>query len=158
MADFRSANDLVVVRRFRDLPQAEVAKTVLESAGIACSLRDDVVVGTNWSWSNALGGIKVCVRGQDVEAAAQLLDQRAPESYEVEGVGEFQQPRCPKCDSIKVSLEGANAARARLLSGMWLGIPIPLPTGRHWKCDSCGHEWPDSEKPELTPPGGNKPS
>jgi hypothetical protein len=64
---------LVILQRFRDLPEAMLAKTVLESAGVPCFLADENTVRMDWMWSNALGGIKLWVREEDVAEATGLL-------------------------------------------------------------------------------------
>lgn len=66
-----------VLRRYRDMPQAFVAKGLLDSAGIECFLQDDNVIRLDWLWSNAMGGIKLLVRQKDAEQAAQLLEENA---------------------------------------------------------------------------------
>lgn len=48
--------DLVPVRKFRDLPEALLAKGSLDSAGIECHLADDNMVRMDWFISNLLGG------------------------------------------------------------------------------------------------------
>ncbi|HET8827600.1 MAG TPA: hypothetical protein VFM77_20840, partial [Terriglobales bacterium] len=48
--------NLVLLRRFRDLPEALLAKGMLESAGIPCFLADDNMVRLDWFISNLLGG------------------------------------------------------------------------------------------------------
>ena len=68
----------VMVGRYRDLPQAAIAKGVLESAGIESFLADDNIVGIAWHYSNAVGGIKLFVRAEDAEAAQELLQQDVP--------------------------------------------------------------------------------
>jgi len=68
-----AGNQPVVLRRYRDMPQAFVEKSVLEDAGIACFLADDNVVRMDWLWSNAIGGIKLVVREKDAEEAEKLL-------------------------------------------------------------------------------------
>ena len=40
--------DLVTIERFRDLPEALLAKGKLESAGIRCFLADSELVRTDW--------------------------------------------------------------------------------------------------------------
>jgi hypothetical protein len=65
----------VILRRYRDLPQAFVEKSVLEDEGIACYLQGDNVMGMDWLWSNAMGGIKMLVRQVDVEEAERILSQ-----------------------------------------------------------------------------------
>jgi Putative prokaryotic signal transducing protein len=70
---------LIPIRRFRDLPQALVAKGVLDSAGVKCFLSDENTVRMDWMWSNALGGVRLWVREDDLPDAATLL---APEYSE----------------------------------------------------------------------------
>src|SRR5690242_4656711 len=78
--------ELVSIRRFRDLPEALLAKGGLESAGIECFLVDDNMVRLDWFYSNLVGGVKLAVDAVDAEAAIAILDQPIPESFEVEGV------------------------------------------------------------------------
>jgi hypothetical protein len=40
--------ELVVLRQFRNLQDADLAKGALESAGFKCFLRDEVTIGMNW--------------------------------------------------------------------------------------------------------------
>ena len=65
---------LVALRRFRDLPGALVAKSLLDSANIKCFLSDENTVRMDWLWSNALGGVRLWVREDDVPQATELLD------------------------------------------------------------------------------------
>jgi len=135
----------LVLRRFRDLPPALLFRSILDSAAVECFLADENTIRMDWFWSNLLGGVKLCVRKTDADSAASLLGQDVPEKFEVEGVGEYQQARCSKCQSLEVSFQGLNKpvdyTRA-LLGGH-------LPHSRSlWECDSCGHQWPESnEKP-----------
>src|SRR5437879_748467 len=66
--------DLLTIRQFRDLPEALLAKSVLESAGIECFLGDDNLLRMDWLWSNLLGGIKLRVRQEDALVASRLLE------------------------------------------------------------------------------------
>jgi hypothetical protein len=131
--------DLVLLRRYRDLPEALFAKGALDSAGIECFLVDENIVRMDWFWSTLLGGIKLMVDPRNLEEAAAILAQPIPESLEVEGVGEYRQPRCPACQSLDVSFEelrkGVAFTAAYLLS-------LPLPVHRtDWLCHACGHHW-----------------
>ena len=69
--------DLLTIRQFRDLPEALLAKSVLESAGIECFLGDYNLIRMDWLWSNLLGGIKLRVRQEDALVASRLLDARS---------------------------------------------------------------------------------
>jgi hypothetical protein len=135
----------LVLRRFRDLPDALLFDSILDSAAIECFLADENTIRMDWFWSNFLGGIKLCVRKADADSASSLLDQNVTEKFDVEGAGEYQQPRCPKCQLLEISFKGLNKPvdYTRAL----LGGPLPLHRSL-WECDSCGHQWPESnEKP-----------
>jgi hypothetical protein len=125
----------VLLRRFRDLPDALLAKSILDSASIECFLIDQITIRMDWLWSNLLGGIKLWVRPEDADAG-ELLDQDYLESFEVDGVGEYRQPRCPNCQSFEISYRGL---MRHLPYGMlWLNFPFPV-AHVAWVCYSCGH-------------------
>lgn len=132
----------VMIRRYRDLPEASIAKSVLDSAGIESFLVDDNLVRLDWFYSNLVGGIKLFVRAEDVEAATKLLDQAIPEKFEVGNQEEFEQPRCPKCQSFEVSFNGMDKSAS--YATMAFGIPIIIKR-KGWNCRSCGHSWQESD-------------
>jgi hypothetical protein len=128
----------VMVRRFRDLPEASIAKSILDSAGIENYLADDNLVRMDWFYSNLIGGIKLFVREQDSEEANNLLSQGVPEKFDVDTPGEYEQPRCPKCQSFDVSFDGLD--KPSTYAALFVNLPIPI-TNKDWKCHSCGHRW-----------------
>jgi hypothetical protein len=130
---------LVTVRRYRDTSEAIVARTVLESAGIFCFLRDENLVRMDWQISNFIGGLSLQVRPGDVEEAGELLSQPVPESIAFNGQAEFAQPHCPRCGSIDVTFEGRNRSAAIATTFMF-GLPLPL-GGESWRCGTCGCRW-----------------
>jgi hypothetical protein len=67
--------NLVLLRRFRDLPEALLAKGKLDSAGIECFLADDNMVRMDWFISNLLGGVKLLVDGEKFTEASRLLNE-----------------------------------------------------------------------------------
>jgi hypothetical protein len=75
--------DVVSIRQFRDLPEALLAKGALDSAEIESFLVDDNMIRMDWFYSNLVGGIKLCVKQEDAEAALDLLEQSIPEEFEV---------------------------------------------------------------------------
>jgi hypothetical protein len=138
MADIK-ARAPVMIRRYRDLPEASVARSMLDSAGIECFLADDNLVRLDWFYSNLIGGIKLLVCEKDAEAASKLLDQGTLEKFEVEGIGEYQQPHCPNCGSMDISLDALN--KPVTFGAMFLtNLPVPLTT-KGWKCHSCKQQW-----------------
>jgi hypothetical protein len=128
----------VILRRYRDLSEAVVIKSILDFEGVECLLGDENLIRMDWFWSGMLGWVKLWVRQQDIDWAQNLIDQSPPEAFNVEGVGEFKQPRCPRCQSVDVSFKGLNKPVAFISA--YLGLPIPL-RRRGWKCHSCGHSW-----------------
>jgi hypothetical protein len=122
---------LVPIRQFRDLPEALLAKGCLESAGIECFFRDDNLVRLDWFISNFIGGIKLCVNPEDAGKAQTILDEPMLEGFYVQGVGLYEQPRCPKCNSLDVNLQqpDSDAHRCAL------------------RCGVCDAEWEDDEVP-----------
>ncbi len=138
---------LVMLRQFRDLPEALLAKGALESAGIESFLADDNMVRMDWFISNLIGGIKIKVKPEDLEAAQEILDQPIPEGFEVEGVGDYQQPHCPKCGSLDVTFQQLNQPVA--YGSAWLSLPLPVHYNA-WRCRSCKYEWKEAS------PGANQ--
>ena len=132
----------VMVGRYRDLPDAQVAKSLLNSAGIDSFLADENLVRIDWLWSNMIGGVKLFVRDRDAEAAKKLLEQAPPEAFDVPGVGEYRQPRCPQCQSLDVALDPLDKGIA--YAGLLVSLPIPIGM-RGYKCNSCGQEWQETE-------------
>ena len=122
-----------------------MANSVLGSAGIQGFLADDFLIRLDWLWSNGLGGLKLWVRNNEALEAWQLLEAGIPEGFEVEGVGEYLQPKCPNCGSLDVSFEELDRKIAHL--GLLIGIPIPA-TKHGWNCHGCGHTW---DAPAETP-------
>jgi len=140
---------LVTIRKFRDLPEALLAKGSLESAEIESALIDDNLVRLDWFWSNLMGGIKLQVDPENVEAAQMILDQPIPEILEVPGIGAYQQPRCPKCQSLDVTFQELDEPVAYVSA--FFSVPIPWTRGA-WRCHSCKVEWEDrfSEETESS--------
>lgn len=133
---------MVTIRRFRDLPEALLAKGSLDSAGIDCALLDDNIVRMDWLWSNSMGGVKLQVDAENTEAAEEILQQPIPEHFDVSGVGEYAQPKCPKCGSLDVSFRELEPA-AYLSVAL---VPIPFHR-RAWRCRACDTEWEDDGVP-----------
>jgi hypothetical protein len=130
--------ELVTIRQFRDLPEALLAKGSLESAGIECFLADENLVRLDWFISNFIGGIKLNVRAADAENAQKLLDEPILEGLYVQGVGLYEQPRCPKCQSLDVNFQELD----RPIAYMSAFLRVPMPIQRSgWRCHACDAEW-----------------
>ena len=80
--DAMEFRNLVTVRKFRELPEALLAKGSLESAGIESYLADDNMARI--FISTFTGGVRLQVRAEDAVAAAEILDEPVLESFDVE--------------------------------------------------------------------------
>ena len=141
--DVLEFHKLTTIRKFRDLPEALLAKGSLDSAGIECYLADDNMVRMDWFISNFIGGVKLCVNPEDAEVANAVLDQPIPEDFDVEGIGAYHQPRCPKCQSLDITFEELNKPIA--YTSAWLNLPFPLQR-KAWRCLACKCEWEETEE------------
>jgi hypothetical protein len=135
--------NLVTLRRYRDLSEAIVARTLLESAGIYVFLRDENLVRLDWQVSNLIGGIRLQVEAKDQAAAAELLEQSIPAVIPFDPDDDYLQPQCPECGSTDITFEGA--ARGAALASLYV-LAVPLPLGREtWLCNACEARWEDTE-------------
>lgn len=75
---------VVNIRQYMTLPEALLAKSILDSAGIESFLGDQNIIRMDWFLSNALGGVKLRVREEDVEIAMALLNQTRADASGVE--------------------------------------------------------------------------
>jgi hypothetical protein len=141
-ADPKRLRKLVTVCRFRDMPQALLAKSVLESAGIECLLADANIIRTDWLWSNLVGGVKLRVLEEDLDEALRILDQNPEESSTPSGGEDFQPPRCPRCQSRDVALDDLPDSDSEAAVSSTAG---PHDDDLVWTCQSCGNQWRELE-------------
>lgn len=133
---------LPIIRLYRDVPDALIAQSVLDSAGIDCFLFDENIIRLNWFLSYAVGQIKLRVADEDAPGAVSLLDAPRASSFDVEGVGEYVEPVCPNCQSTDISFRPL--IKRLVYALLYLDLPIPLKRSA-WRCDSCGYEWRPGE-------------
>ena len=142
ISDEPALANLVMVRRFRDLHEAALVKGMLDSAGIESYLTDDNMVRMNWFISNLIGGVRLMVKPEDLDAATEVLEQPIPEGIDYGEAEQFEQPRCPKCGSLDITFEELNKPLS--YGSAWLGFPLPISSPK-WKCESCGAKWVEEE-------------
>jgi predicted RNA-binding Zn-ribbon protein involved in translation (DUF1610 family) len=133
-------DDLITLWRYRDLPEALIARSKLEAEGFDSFLADDNIVRLTWYCSNFVGGVRLRVRENDSRSAFEVLTQEIPATFSAEEVGEeYEQPSCPKCGSRDVGFQALN--RGIALMALWLfAVPLPIPKNK-WQCEDCGHNW-----------------
>lgn len=87
--------DFITIGSYGFLPEAELAKGILDEAGIESVLLDDNA-GRMLSWI-AVGGFQLQVNKGDADAAITLLSAPQPTPAE-----DPEQPYCPNCDSSDI--------------------------------------------------------
>ncbi len=118
-----------------------MARSLLESSGIAVYLCDENLVRLEWQISNFIGGIRLQVAAEDESEALQTLQQAIPGMIDFGVETAFIQPNCPQCGSINIKFEGASRKAALALL---FAFSLPLFTGfKTWTCHNCGHRWRD---------------
>jgi hypothetical protein len=140
-------NRLTTVATFDLAAKAEVAKNVLDDAGIPAVITDAEIVAMDWLISNAVGGIKVQVREEDAERAAEVLDERfgAEAGLAAEGLDEDELARQALAAGVPEEVEpepadepaepetgpephdeiGRDVYARRALMTAWIGWVIP---------------------------------
>ena len=68
---------LLIAATFTSVHEAQFAKSVLEAAGIEATLADEHVVSMTWTYSNAVGGVKLLVHEDRLDEAMSVLEQGA---------------------------------------------------------------------------------
>lgn len=131
---------LIIIASYRDLPLAELAKSKLESEGIPCFLLNKNMIGLNWLYSNALGGVELQVRNEDAEKASEILkEDHSSDLLDIEN--EFpeaaQGDLCTKCGSANVRLIKVSRKYGAL--SLLLSFPLIL-FGKQYQCRDCGHK------------------
>jgi hypothetical protein len=141
---------IVTLWRYRDLPEAWVAKSKLDSEKVWCFLADQEIVRLDWFLSNAVGGVRLQVADDEVQIAMELLSEEIPASFSADEVGEeYRQAECPRCGSRDVSL----VTMAKKLAFLLLCL-LYLPASvlallamaqwvftKPWRCEDCRHDW-----------------
>lgn len=120
------------VASFSKPEEAHLFRTRLEAAGIPAYVQDEHLVQMDWFYSNVVGGVRVQIADEDVDAAREFLaadlPQPSPEAEEV---------CCPKCGSSDTAPDEL-PRRVAYLAVLLLHFPILI--GRHrWRCGACDH-------------------
>ena len=127
---------MVVVARFSFPHEAHIAKASLDSAGIDSYIADEHTVNTQWLYSDAMGGVRLMVAEEDLDAATQILNGDFSASLENDAVVGKSQDTCPNCGSRDLSAH-TKGKRPAFLVFILLGFPLFF--YKHgYKCNHCG--------------------
>jgi hypothetical protein len=140
---------LVTLRSFDNYVTAHIVKSRLEAEGIVCTLKDEHTVIMQWTWANAIGGIKLQVLEREQERAEEILRQTEEEALaERETVGFWEEDTeqldpgnrvCIHCGSRNTRKDDYEKKPA-ILSWLLLGFPILFRSDK-WHCFHCGEKF-----------------
>ena len=117
--------NLVTVRRYRDLSEAYLGRSLLESAGIPAWIADENLVRMDWFYSKMVGGMRLQVDERDQAAAQEILDEGPPPTISYGEEEAYVQPACPKCGSTETTLGGGTESGLSLAALYVTAIPVP---------------------------------
>lgn len=112
----------------------------LESEDIECWLQDENTVTINPIWTNAVGGIKLMVRKDDLPRARQIF-------WEVEN-NRKQSIECPKCKGHNIELVSTPRKASNWFTAIFtfaLG-DFALTVEKVNHCFDCGHEFENTNE------------
>ncbi len=139
--EFVELEKLITIRTYDKPIDAHLAKGYLENRGIPAYLADENIISLNPLYANAMGGIKLKIREEDIELAQKFLY----ESEHAVLTDENEDPvTCPRCSSTEIfyhltSQKNAGGILAGILSVFFTGYP--LYNRDVCKCRKCGLEF-----------------
>jgi hypothetical protein len=121
---------LKTIATFSTPEEAHLFRTRLEAASIPAYVLDEYIVQLNWTWSNAVGGVRVQVSDDDLSSAREFLAEDTPQKAE-DAVAVV----CPCCGSDQTA---PNELYRRLAYLTLLIFQFPMLFGwKRWRCKAC---------------------
>ena len=127
------------IANYQYTSEAYLFKGKLESEGVDVFLQNENTINTDPLLSNALGGVKLFVKSEDVMKAKQILDS-IPE-YSVNDKGDLL--TCPNCGSNTISMVTSIKDMKSFFAFLYglLTLSMPLFSKQKYKCESCNFEF-----------------
>ncbi|MFM2214263.1 MAG: hypothetical protein RL427_1526 [Bacteroidota bacterium] len=128
-----------LLRRFQYSSEAIIYQGKLESQGIEVFLRDNHVVDTNPLYSNAVGGVKLYVKTEDVNKAIEILQDISLYSLD----DNHKLVQCPNCGATQAEMVTSISSIKMLVAYVMsvLLLALPFVTQHKYKCAHCKLEF-----------------
>jgi len=127
--------ELVTIARYSMPYEAHLAKARLEAEGIPVFIADEHLLSINWLYTPAVGGIKVQVPEDWVEAARDILT--TDHQDEIADIDEEPSITCPRCGGHNATMVLGDPV-ILILTLVLLGAPSFF-LREKMKCHTCGH-------------------
>ena len=107
----------------------------LESEAIECWLQDENTVTINPVWTNAVGGIKLMVKEEDLPRALEIFKET--ENNRKQAV------ECPNCKGHNIEFVSSPRKASNWISAIFgfMFANYAMPAGKVYHCFDCGHEF-----------------
>ena len=125
--------ELVTIRTFDNYFSANILLTRLRDSGVQCYLKDEYTVTLDPLLSNAIGGIKLVIRKEDLPEVTELL-----QSFDNDYKMAVQCPKCGSNDIILVPKAGVENMITAIST--WLFSSYAISAENVYKCNQCGFE------------------
>ena len=128
-------NTFTTIATFVYSSEAKIILGRLEAEGIDAFLQDDLTIDTDPLVSNAIGGVKLRVRSEDVIKSKHIIASINPYSVDDQG----KDIHCPKCHSTEIHYFTHITNIKTLLAflfGFFFGS-LPFYTKYQYTCERC---------------------
>ena len=127
------------IANYQYTSEAYLFKGKLGSEGVEVFLQNENTINTDPLLSNALGGVKLFVKSEDVMKAKQILD--AIPEYSVNDKGELLS--CPNCGSTTITMVTSIKDVKSFFAFVYglLTLSMPLFSKQKYKCENCAFEF-----------------
>ncbi|PKA98603.1 hypothetical protein B0O79_2290 [Flavobacteriaceae bacterium MAR_2009_75] len=129
-------NRFATIKTYMFPYEAAIDRARLEAHGMECFTRDEMTIQVHNFYSQALGGVKLQVRANDFEKAAEILGESVDLELETIRDDYFESSiKCPNCMSGNVTVLRINRIWS-LVVLMLVALPIPFRM-RKVHCYNC---------------------
>ena len=128
---------LTTVASVSTIFEADLLRARLEGEGIRAFIANENLIGMNWLYSNAVGGVRIEVELHNEQAAREVIALVRSKEFELEPSGD-DWGRCPECGSNRI--EFIQDKRSMAFSWLIAGIPLLFPREKYY-CHQCFHTW-----------------
>jgi len=133
-------NEFTKIGSYQYSSEAVIIKGKLEAEGITVFMADNFTIDADPLMSNAIGGVKLFIKTEQLEEAKNILSAISRYSLDNEG----KAIHCPNCNGEHVSVGSTINEKKSLFSFLFsfaLFGALPLYTKYKYRCDDCGAEF-----------------
>ena len=130
-------DDIVVLQRFGNVIEANIAKSKLDAYGVPCFLTEENMASLYPGASNMMNSnVRLHIFRHDVERARQVMSENAL------SINDDSILQCPKCKSKNIERDFPQKLTESFLSSLrYLFFGIFYPDKKVYRCSDCNTEF-----------------